>query len=87
MTRRTKIVATIGPASDDPGVLDRLIAAGTDVARISLAHDTLDQALDRYARVRAAIERAGRPVGVLADLPGPKIRLGRLPDEDGGVGR
>ena len=83
MPRRTKIVATIGPASDDPGTLAELIHAGMDVARVSLAHGPVDESLDRIARVRAAAAASGRFIGVLADLPGPKIRAAEFPG--GGV--
>ena len=83
MTRRTKIVATIGPASDDSTQLCDLIDAGLDVVRLNLSHGTLEEHIERLARVRAASERVGRPVAVLADLPGPKVRLGKFPD--GGV--
>ena len=77
--RRTKIVATLGPASEDPAALERLIRAGTDVCRLNLSHGGLDEHLHRMGRVREAADRAGRPVGVLADLPGPKIRSGDFP--------
>ena len=83
MSRRTKIVATIGPATDSPESLRRLVDAGMDVARVSLSHGPLEEALDRVARVRAAAEDRGRFVGVLADLPGPKVRAGAFPE--GGV--
>jgi pyruvate kinase len=83
VTRRTKIVATIGPASDDAKVLSRLIDAGMDMARISLAHGPIEGALDRIERVRLAAAERGRVVGVLADLPGPKVRAASFPD--GGV--
>ena len=83
MTRRTKIVATIGPASDDPDELLALIEAGVDVVRLNLSHGPLDEHLERLARVRRAADSVGRPVAVLADLPGPKIRAGHFPD--GGV--
>lgn len=83
MPRRTKIIATIGPASDSPHILDALIAAGMDAARVSLAHGPVEESLERIARVRAAAAAAGRFVGVLADLPGPKIRAAEFPD--GGV--
>jgi len=76
MARRTKIVATIGPASDSPDVLRRVLEAGADVARIGLAHGTLDEALVRYRTVRAVAAEIDRPVGILVDLPGPKVRLG-----------
>jgi pyruvate kinase len=83
MTRRTKIVATIGPASDRPESIERLIRAGVDVVRLNLSHGSIDEHLVRLERVRAAAERVGRPVGVLADLPGPKVRAGTFPE--GGV--
>jgi pyruvate kinase len=80
-SRRTKIVATIGPASDPPDVLRALFEAGVDVARLSLAHGPLDATLDRLERVREAAETVERPVGVLADLPGPKVRSAPFPDD------
>lgn len=81
MSRRTKIIATIGPASDDPRVLKGLVQAGMDIARINLSHESLELALDRYQRIRAVAADVGRPVGILVDLPGPKVRLGRLPGD------
>ena len=81
MTRRTKIVATIGPASDDPRVLADMMEAGMDVARLGLAHNTLDEVMDRYHRVRAVAAEMGRNVGVLVDLPGPKVRLANFGDK------
>jgi pyruvate kinase len=80
MSRRTKIVATIGPASDSPTTLAALMDAGMDVARLGLAHNTLDEVLARYARIRAVAEEHGHTVGILADLPGPKVRLGAFGD-------
>ena len=74
MTRRTKIVATIGPASEDEQTLRKMMSAGMDVARIGLAHGTLDEAVERYRRIRQVSAQEGRPVGILVDLPGPKIR-------------
>ena len=82
-TRRTKIVATIGPASDDAHVLRDMIEAGMDMARLSLAHGPVEATIDRLARVRAAADEAGRVVGVLADLPGPKVRAASF--VEGGV--
>src|SRR3954468_21071519 len=73
--RRTKIVATIGPASDAPDVLDALVAAGLDCARLNCSHGTHDDLRRRAAAVRAAADRAGRPLGLLFDLQGPKLRL------------
>jgi pyruvate kinase len=75
LVRRTKIVATLGPATDAPGVLDRLLAAGVDCARLNCSHGTADELRQRAEAVRAAAARAGRPVAVLADLQGPKLRL------------
>ncbi len=72
--RRTKIVATLGPATDDPQVLDALLAAGTDTCRVNLSHGPIETSLGRVAAVRRAAERAGRHIGVLCDLPGPKVR-------------
>src|SRR5262245_51148823 len=81
--RRTKIVATIGPALDDPAVLERLIRAGTDICRLNLSHGSLTEHLGRLAEIRA-ISAAVRPhVAVMADLPGPKVRTGQFPE--GGV--
>ncbi len=79
MTRRTKIVATIGPASDTPASLEQLLRAGVDVVRLNLSHGTIDQSLARLAMVRDVADAIGRPLGVLADLPGPKIRAGEFP--------
>jgi pyruvate kinase len=76
--RRTKIVATIGPASREPETLVRMVRAGMDVARVNYSHGTLEQHAETVARVRDAAGRAGRPVAILQDLPGPKIRIGPL---------
>jgi pyruvate kinase len=76
--RRTKIIATIGPASREPAVLGELISAGVDVLRLNLSHGTREQHEEVIARVRAAEQEVGRHVGLLADLPGPKIRLGEI---------
>ena len=81
MPRRTKIVATIGPASDDPKVLRRMAEAGVDMARVSFAHGPMEANLERIARVREAMRTPEREVGILADLPGPKIRAAAFPDE------
>jgi pyruvate kinase len=75
LARRTKIVATLGPATDADGVLDRLIAAGMDCARLNCSHGTHDDLRGRAAAVREASERAGRSIGLLFDLQGPKLRL------------
>jgi pyruvate kinase len=75
LERRTKIVATLGPATDAPGVLDSLIAAGLDCARLNCSHGGPDELRQRAAEVRAAAARAGRAIGLLIDLQGPKLRL------------
>ncbi len=72
--RRTKIIATLGPATDDPAVLDALLVAGVDVCRVNLSHGPIESSLVRVAQVREAATRAKRYVGVLCDLPGPKVR-------------
>ena len=79
--RRTKIVATIGPACRDPETLVRMVEAGMDVARLNFSHASLDIHAENAERVRAAAEAAGRQVAILQDLPGPKIRIGRLRDD------
>src|ERR671916_2704450 len=76
--RRTKIVATIGPASRDPEVLVRMVEAGMDVARLNFSHGTAEEHAETARRVRDAAGRAGRQVAVLQDLPGPKLRIGKL---------
>jgi pyruvate kinase len=75
MERRTRIVATLGPASSRPDVLDALVRAGLDVARINFSHGTAEEHVAGIAAVRGAARRAGRNVAVLADLPGPKLRV------------
>jgi pyruvate kinase len=75
LNRRTKIVATLGPATDPPGVLDSLIAAGIDCARLNCSHGTTEDLRRRCDGVRGAAARAGRSVGVMFDLQGPKLRL------------
>ena len=73
--RRTKIVATLGPATDPPGVLDQLLEAGMNCARLNCSHGTHDDLRRRAAAVRSTAERAQRPLGLLFDLQGPKLRL------------
>ena len=81
MERRTKIIATIGPARDSETTLRELVDAGMDVARLGLAHGTLDEALERYRRIRKISKDMGKRVGILVDLPGPKIRSAPFPGE------
>ena len=83
VTRRAKIVCTLGPATSSPERLRELIAAGMDVARFNLSHGDHDMHREVYDRVREVAADLGRGVGVLADLQGPKIRVGRF--EEGPV--
>jgi pyruvate kinase len=78
---KTRIVATIGPASESPDTLARMVAAGMDVARINLSHGDFASHARVIARLREASRAAGRPLAILADLPGPKLRIGRLAHE------
>jgi pyruvate kinase len=78
--RRTKIVATLGPATDPPGVLEAVLDAGVDVVRLGLAHGDAAEHRRRITLVRDAADRRGATVGVLADLPGPKVRAGTFPE-------
>ena len=78
MQRRTKIVATLGPASTDARTLERMIEAGLDVVRMNFSHGTADEHRNRVELVRNLARKAGRAVGVLVDLQGPKIRIGKF---------
>jgi pyruvate kinase len=76
--RKTKIIATVGPASWDAGVLTQLVEAGADVLRLNFSHADRDRHARTIESIRAAAEGAGREVAVLGDLPGPKLRIGEL---------
>src|SRR6218665_872597 len=76
--RATKIVATLGPASSDPDLLERMIRAGVNVVRLNFSHGTAQDHIDRATMVRAAAQRVGREVAIMADLQGPKIRVGKF---------
>ena len=78
MQRSTKIVATLGPASSDKVVISQMVAAGVDVVRMNFSHGTREEHLARAALVREAAHEAGRTVGVMCDLQGPKIRIGKF---------
>ena len=78
--RRTKIIATVGPASDSDALLDALIAAGADVIRLNFSHGTHESHSATFARIRAAASRAQRDIAILQDLGGPKIRTGSTRD-------
>ncbi|WP_415259468.1 pyruvate kinase, partial [Thauera phenylacetica] len=78
MSRHTKIVATLGPASSDLLTLERMVHAGLDVVRMNFSHGKPEDHVARAETIRDASARAGRPVGILADLQGPKIRVGKF---------
>src|ERR1700741_5598747 len=75
MLRRTKIVATVGPATDDLSVLTEMMRAGLDVVRLNASHGTVEDRRRRLALVREAASRADKCIGVVLDLGGPKIRI------------
>ena len=81
MDRRTKIVVTLGPASNDPETIERLIAAGMDVARMNFSHGSHEEHAERIRMVREAANEQGRVVPILQDLQGPKIRVGTVKDD------
>lgn len=81
--RRTKIVATLGPATDDPEIMRKLIGAGMDVARINYSHETHDKHERRFVLVREQSRALGTEMAIIADLQGPKVRIERF--KDGGV--
>ena len=78
MLRRTKIVATIGPGSEDPKIMDKLIEAGVDVIRLNFSHDLPEVHRRRAETMRERAQAHGRTIGVLADMQGPKIRIGKF---------
>jgi pyruvate kinase len=80
MPRATKIVATLGPASASPEVLERLLRAGVDVVRLNFSHGSADDHVARARMVRECAERVGKPIALMADLQGPKIRVGKFAD-------
>jgi len=78
MLRSTKIVATLGPASSDPAMLERMVRSGVDVVRLNFSHGTADDHLARAALVKEISRKTGRTVGIMCDLQGPKIRVGKF---------
>ena len=73
---KTKIIATVGPASESPEMLERLIRAGLNVARLNFSHGDFSGHAERIKRIRAAERATGLRVAIMADLPGPKMRVG-----------
>src|SRR3954447_26766222 len=80
MMRSTKIVATLGPASSDPAILERMFLAGVDVVRLNFSHGTAEDHRKRAELVRETCRKVDRAVGIMADLQGPKIRVGKFAD-------
>ena len=80
-SNKTKIVATIGPASESPDILKRLIRAGLDVARLNFSHGSPSKHAEVIQHIREAARETGRRVAIMADLPGPKLRLGKIDPE------
>src|SRR5215510_13864301 len=78
MSRSTKIVATLGPASSDPQILERMFMAGVDIVRMNFSHGTAADHERRAELVRETCRKTGRTVGIMADLQGPKIRIGKF---------
>jgi len=79
--RRTKIVATLGPASSDQAMIARLFDAGADVFRINMSHTSHDAMRKLHGAIRAVEKERGRPIGILADLQGPKLRVGTFQND------
>lgn len=80
MQRATKIVATLGPACSDPRVLSRMLAAGVDVVRLNFSHGSASDHIEHARNVRSTARELGREIAIMADLQGPKIRVGRFKD-------
>src|SRR5258706_2935876 len=78
---RTKVIATVGPACEKPEQLASLILAGADIFRLNMAHGSTAEQNQRLAAIRKVSADLERPIAVLVDLAGPKIRLGQLPDD------
>ncbi|MGB5845102.1 MAG: pyruvate kinase, partial [Anaerolineales bacterium] len=81
-TKKSKIICTIGPASRDQEILEQMLRAGMNIARINLAHGELDDHRQTIASVRAAAYATGQRVAIFADLPGPKMRVGQLEQDE-----
>ena len=78
---KTKIICTIGPASDSPGILEKMIRAGMNVARLNFSHGDFESHAETIQKIRAASKATERRVAIMADLPGPKIRIGEFKEE------
>jgi pyruvate kinase len=78
MFRRTKIIATLGPSTDDPKVLDSIVQAGIDLVRLNFSHQTAEDHRRRVEAIRTYANAYGKEIGIIADLQGPKIRIERF---------
>jgi pyruvate kinase len=76
--RKAKIIATLGPASSDPEIIEELYQAGADIFRLNLSHGKHEDHQARLFHIRQLQRKVGRPIGILLDLQGPKLRVGRL---------
>jgi pyruvate kinase len=85
MIKRTKIVCTIGPASWDYSVMKQLAKEGMDIVRLNMSHGTFEEKAAQIANVRKISKELGKPLAIIADLQGPKLRLGKIGDETGGL--
>jgi pyruvate kinase len=80
--RKVKILATLGPASASPEMIEKLFVAGVDVFRINMSHTSHDLLRELHGHIRALEQKTGRPIGILADLQGPKIRIGTFANKE-----
>ncbi|MGD9139150.1 MAG: pyruvate kinase, partial [Desulfobacterales bacterium] len=78
---KTKLVCTIGPASDSPVILRRMLVSGMNVARLNFSHGDFPSHQETIRKIRAASQATGRQVAIMADLPGPKMRIGQIAEE------
>ena len=79
--RRVKILATLGPSSDSPEMIERLFNAGADVFRINMSHASHEKMKELHDSIRKVEAKVGKPIGILVDLQGPKLRLGDIKGE------
>ena len=79
--KKTKIICTIGPASTDAAILEKMIKAGMNIARLNFSHGSYEEHAERIKLIRDTAARLGVSVGILADIQGPKIRIGKIKDE------
>ena len=76
--KKTKIIATIGPASEEPKTLERMIKSGMDLVRLNYSHGNNEEKIEQIKIIKSLSNKLGKPVGIIADLAGPKLRLGQI---------